>query len=335
MAAFIATTALLSLAAVANAQSSNVTGSTGACPAAGGVHFIVARASTEAPGFGIIGAVKNEVIAAIPGSTAEAVDYPATLSDYFNSESAGVDAMKELVQSYVERCPATAPLVLLGYSQGAQVAMDTLVGQMDAAFANNDTIDDSESIHVLDQVAAAVVMGDPSFNTTESAFHVGNATQHGLFPRQNVPLFMQTDLSSRVRSYCDAGDPYCAGGNFSQVIIHLTYLNRYQSDAVAFIIKEVDEWYAAHPAAGPVASNSTASAVVPSRPTATPYGTGVSPKASGAANATRSAYPTGTTGTGAPTTRTSGPAIATGGAAVVKGSLATGALLGGVFALFL
>jgi len=334
MAAFIATTALLSLAAVANAQSSNVTGSTSACPEYGGVHFIVARASTEAPGFGIIGAVKNAVVAEVPGSTAEAVDYPATLSDYFNSESAGVDAMKELVQSYTARC--SAPLVLLGYSQGAQVTMDTLVGQMDAAFAANDTIDDSESVHVLDQVAAAVVMGDPSFNTTESAFHVGNATIHGLFPRQNVDLFMQTDLASRVRSYCDAGDPYCAGGNFSQVIIHLTYLNRYQTDAVNFILGEIKDWYAAHPdynSTEPSAC-STSSALTPSRPTATPYGTGVSPSAGG--NATKTGGSLGTPGVLPPTNRpTASVTPSTGGAAALKGSLATGALLAGVFAFLL
>ena len=43
--------------------------------------MIVARASTEAPGQGIIGAVATSVQGMIPGSDSEAVDYPATLQN--------------------------------------------------------------------------------------------------------------------------------------------------------------------------------------------------------------------------------------------------------------
>lgn len=87
-----------------------------ACVPEGAVHMIVARASTEAPGEGIIGAVATSVKSAVPGSDSEAVDYPATLTNYTTSESSGVAAMQNLIQSYATRCP-TSKMALLGYSQ--------------------------------------------------------------------------------------------------------------------------------------------------------------------------------------------------------------------------
>lgn len=97
------------LSRVSNSSAANTT-------CASGVHMIVARASTEAPGEGIIGAVATQVQQSVPGSDSEAVDYPATLTDYLNSEASGVAAMKQLIQSYVARCPSSK-IVLLGYSQ--------------------------------------------------------------------------------------------------------------------------------------------------------------------------------------------------------------------------
>jgi len=97
-----------------NSRASNSSAANTKC--ASGVHMIVARASTEAPGEGIIGAVATQVQQAVLGSDSEAVDYPATLTDYLNSEASGVAAMKQLVQSYVARCP-NSKIALLGYSQ--------------------------------------------------------------------------------------------------------------------------------------------------------------------------------------------------------------------------
>lgn len=99
-----------------------------------GVHMIVARASTEAPGEGVIGAVAASIAQQIPGSDAVAVDYPATLTNYTSSESQGVAAMTQLVQAHVASCPRSK-IVLLGYSQGAQVVFDTLCGTSEVGFA--------------------------------------------------------------------------------------------------------------------------------------------------------------------------------------------------------
>ena len=81
-----------------------------------GVHMIVARASTERPGGGIIQAVADGVESQVPGSDSVAVDYPATLQNYQNSEAQGVAAMTQLIQEYAAACPGS-PMVLMGYSQ--------------------------------------------------------------------------------------------------------------------------------------------------------------------------------------------------------------------------
>jgi acetylxylan esterase len=59
------------------------------------VHIIVARASTEAQGEGIIGALATDVKKKVPGTTSEAVVYPAALAPYASSENKGVVAMKQ------------------------------------------------------------------------------------------------------------------------------------------------------------------------------------------------------------------------------------------------
>lgn len=63
-----------------------------------GVHIIVARASTEAPGEGSLKAVADAIISRLPGSDSVAVDYPALLTNYPSSEGSGVTGMSRLIQ---------------------------------------------------------------------------------------------------------------------------------------------------------------------------------------------------------------------------------------------
>lgn len=81
-----------------------------------GLHMIVARASTEAAGEGIIGTVATAVKLRVSGSDSESVVYPASLTDYVNSETQGITAMTKLIRDYTARCPTTK-IALLGYSQ--------------------------------------------------------------------------------------------------------------------------------------------------------------------------------------------------------------------------
>lgn len=80
------------------------------------VHIIVARASTEPIGTGIIGVVAKQVQSQVSGTDIVAVDYPATLDNYVTSQTAGVVAMTKMVTDYAVTCP-NSKLVLMGYSQ--------------------------------------------------------------------------------------------------------------------------------------------------------------------------------------------------------------------------
>lgn len=219
--------------------------STTACPSQGGVHIIAARGSTvkPEPGYGAIGILKDAVLHSVPGSTAEFVHYPATLRDYINSEVDGALAMKNSINDYISRCGASSPLVLMGHSQGAQVTADSLVGQ-DEGFPSNASVSQGLPPRTLSGIAAVVLMGDPSFNTTET-FYVGNATKNGIFPRRNVAGFNVDGLASRIVNYCDFNDPFCASGNRTTGLqVHLEYIQEYGPAALEFVEDQIKSFHA-------------------------------------------------------------------------------------------
>lgn len=113
--------AALALAASSLAAAQNST----SC--ASGVHMLVARGSDEAPGPGRMGIIADGVQEAIPGSNIESVAYPATFTDYPDSVGDGVEAMTDALTRYTQRCP-DSKVVLMGYSQGGQVTINTLCG---------------------------------------------------------------------------------------------------------------------------------------------------------------------------------------------------------------
>jgi acetylxylan esterase len=84
------------------------------CPA---IHIFGARETTAPAGYGSAGTVVNLILNAHPGSTAEAINYPATGGDsYGSSVQAGVQAVMNQVNAFYAQCPNTK-LVLVGYSQ--------------------------------------------------------------------------------------------------------------------------------------------------------------------------------------------------------------------------
>lgn len=126
MASLLLLTSLLAATAIAQNSSSL------ACVNGTAVHMIVARASLESPGPGVIGGVATQVVQQLPGSDIVSVDYPATLDNYQSSEALGVVAMTKLLTDYAARCPSSK-IVMMGYSQGAQVAADVLCGTNEGA----------------------------------------------------------------------------------------------------------------------------------------------------------------------------------------------------------
>jgi hypothetical protein len=90
------------------------------------VHIIAARGSGEAPGEGTIGKLATQLKQKIPGSTSAALDYPARMP-YSGSIPVGVTNLKKAIAAYTSSCP-NGKLVLIGYSQGGAVTVDTLCG---------------------------------------------------------------------------------------------------------------------------------------------------------------------------------------------------------------
>lgn len=94
-----------------------------ACQSCPTIHVFGARETTVSPGYGSAGTVFNSILSAYPGSTAEAITYPACGGQsscggisYVTSALTGTRAVANAVDSFNQRCPSTS-IVLVGYSQ--------------------------------------------------------------------------------------------------------------------------------------------------------------------------------------------------------------------------
>ena len=87
-----------------------------ACP---NIHIFGARETTAPAGYGSAGTFVNEILNAYPGSTAEAVNYPAaggTNAQYASSVQQGTVDVASQISAFNQKCPNTK-LVVIGYSQ--------------------------------------------------------------------------------------------------------------------------------------------------------------------------------------------------------------------------
>src|ERR1051326_2992528 len=176
------------------------------------VNIIVARASTEAQGQGITGNLASQVQSSSNQTVStEAVVYPATLQNYASSESQGVTNAEQELATAVSNCP-NQKQVLMGYSQGANVVLDTVTGN---AEVHPSTVVGPARAANLSHGATVVAFGDPG-NIVKQAWDLGTDTStNGLFPRSSSQLQALTNFgaASSTRSWCDTGDPFCASGN--------------------------------------------------------------------------------------------------------------------------
>lgn len=141
------------------------------------IHIIVARASGEAAGQGILSSLSTRIIDANPSgdTTVEAVDYPATLLNYVSSSSNGTEATKKQLEAYVDACP-DAKIVLLGYSQGAHVVGDAICGGGGGALGNYTA---AVASSYSDKVVAMIQMGDPR-HLANKTYDVGTSIKDGV-----------------------------------------------------------------------------------------------------------------------------------------------------------
>jgi acetylxylan esterase len=199
------------------------------------VNLIVARASTEAAGDGAIGALAEEIQKGVKATVSQqAVNYPAALSPYEPSVTAGDKAIKAQLEEEASKCPS-AKIVLLGYSQGAQIVGDVLGGgggnkSVDGAGDGPATAPAAAS--ATSHVVGVIQYGDPRRIPNQS-FDVGtDKGATGIFPRLSTQSL--SAFSADIQSYCDTGDPFCAKG--LNLNAHLTYVEKYDKTADKFII---------------------------------------------------------------------------------------------------
>jgi acetylxylan esterase len=197
------------------------------------VAIITARASTEAAGEGITGALVTQIIdSSNQNISRAAVAYPATLNNYASSSLQGINALKTQLTNEVTNCP-NEKIVLAGYSQGAHVVLDVLGGGQGGSLG---TATPPISSTISSHVTAVVTFGDPR-HVPNQAFDLGTSTRNGRFPRSATQLQVLSGFASRIHAWCDANDTFCDSGFSTQV--HLTYLNRYQNAAASFVLGKI------------------------------------------------------------------------------------------------
>lgn len=197
------------------------------------VHIITARASTEAAGEGITGALVDQIINTSNQTiTRAAVSYPATLNNYNSSSLQGIQALTQQLTTQVQNCPSQK-IVLAGYSQGAHVVLDVLGGGQGGSLG---TAVPPISSAISSHVTAVATFGDPR-HVPNQAFDLGTSTRNGRFPRSSAQLQVLSGFASRISAWCDRNDTFCDNGFSTQV--HLTYLNRYQDAAASFVLGKI------------------------------------------------------------------------------------------------
>ncbi|KAF2170595.1 carbohydrate esterase family 5 protein [Zasmidium cellare ATCC 36951] len=197
------------------------------CP---NIHVFGARETTAAAGYGSSSTFVNAILKAYPGSTSEAINYPAAGGDsYASSVQQGTQNIANQINAFNKQCPS-AKLVVVGYSQGAQIGDNALCGGGDpnqGVTYTNSLISSSAA----SAIKAVIWAGNPRNSPAESSFHVGTCTAGGFDPRPSG--FTCPSYQSKIRSYCDALDPYCCNGN--NATTHQGYGNEYGSNALAFV----------------------------------------------------------------------------------------------------
>ena len=141
------------------------------CP---NIHIFGARETTAPPGYGSSSTVVNLILNAYPGSTSEAINYPASGSNpsYGVSVADGVSAVCTAVGNFRKQCP-NSKIVLVGYSQGSEIFDVALCGTEDP----NQGLNNACSISG-DNIAAAIFMGDPKFEAG-APYNVGTCEAGG------------------------------------------------------------------------------------------------------------------------------------------------------------
>lgn len=92
--------------------------------------------------------------------------------------------------------------------------------------------------HQFLPVVAALIFGDVRHTRGQPYNYLDGANSDGVFPRPASQLANLRGYTGRLRNYCDATDPICAGGNV--VENHLNYFDIYTDSAAAWVQSLID-----------------------------------------------------------------------------------------------
>jgi len=221
----IAPAIALSLIGVA-AASPNALKQQQSCPK---VYTFAARETTAPPGYGTASGLVDQIKSAYPGSGSEAIVYPACGGQsscgnvsYDDSQNQGSATVLKAVTAYNAKCPQTQ-IILVGYSQGGQIMDNAMCGGTQGQLSGA----------ALAAVKAAIFLGDPEY-VYGLPYEVGTCKAGGFAAR---PSGFKCANASKIKSYCDAADPYCCNG--TDAATHQGYVTEYGSQALAFIKTKV------------------------------------------------------------------------------------------------
>ncbi|KAI1661686.1 carbohydrate esterase family 5 protein [Daldinia decipiens] len=196
------------------------------------LHVIAARETTAPPGFGTAQGMIQLIQGAFPGTTSEAIVYPAAGGDsYGSSVTAGIKAVVDQVSAFTAKCPDTT-VVMVGYSQGSQIMDDAFCGGPDGSSLSETAAPLPADVGT--HVKAIIFMGDPR-NVPGLSYNVGTAKAGGFAARPSG--FQCPVYEDSIQSYCDAEDPFCSNGNSAQH--HQEYVQIYGQQALAFVQQKV------------------------------------------------------------------------------------------------
>jgi hypothetical protein len=150
--------------------------------------------------------------------------HDSSIGHYHSSVDEGRSDLHAIIKKDASECPATS-LILVGYSQGAEVAGDTYQ-ELSPSLQNH--------------VGAVVLFGDPKFNARDSRVDHGTyrAGLHGVLgPRPRFPSAY--GQSGVIVSYCNRYDPICQYPvplkdlAYHRLTPHKSYWNGNHTDAAA------------------------------------------------------------------------------------------------------
>lgn len=179
-----------------------------------GVYIIACRGTFESQdyvGYGFQGALVTSLLNAIPNSNASAVIYPASVYNYGDSVGQGAVNAQQQIIAYHNACPTSA-MVLLGYSQGAQVIGQSITGGSTyiPVLGGTTTATAPLPLYAGSNIIALQLTGDPNRALGQGTDYDPNTCSTGSSTPRNGTLYTNMQpYASALIEWCHQGDPVC------------------------------------------------------------------------------------------------------------------------------